>query len=213
MPRASTRPVPDFVLRITLVETAPPIWRDLLVPGTASFLDLHAAIQLAFPWTNSHLHQFTAKGERISDRRFEFDVPVRDERRLLLKNVVRKVGDEFTYDYDFGDDWRHHVVVTEVRPGTTGARSPKFRCLGGARACPPDDCGGTPGYEDLLVALADPKHERHQELTGWLRSYRAELAGYDRRFRGPFVPSDFDVAAADRALSRLVPGEGLPELD
>jgi len=78
-----------------------------------------------------------------------------------------------------------------------------MQCVGGARACPPDDCGGAPGYADLLAALARPNHARHRELSEWLASYRAELAGHDPRFKGPFDPEAFDVAAANKAVGKL----------
>ncbi len=63
------------------------------------------------------------------------------------------------------------------------------RCVAGERACPPEDCGGVWGYEDLLEILADPKHEEHEERKEW--------AG------GDFDPDAFDAAAVTRALRRL----------
>ena len=62
-------------------------------------------------------------------------------------------------------------------------------CTGGERACPREDCGGTPGYQRLLEVLADPEHEEHAELKRW--------AG--RRYD----PEKFDLAAANRALRKL----------
>jgi hypothetical protein len=213
VPTDSAKSVSELVVRVTLEGIEPAIWRDLFLPGSASFLDLHAAIQAAFPWTNSHLHLFEVGTRRISDPRFELDVPFQDERRVLVTSALTTAGSRLRYEYDFGDGWRHDVVVREVEAVYPGRAKRRMRCVGGARACPPDDCGGTPGYEGLLEALRDPAHEQHAELSGWLSSYRRGLSGYDRRFRGPFDPEAFDVAAANRAVSALELGFGLPEPD
>ena len=41
-------------------------------------------------------------------------------------------------------------------------------CLGGAGACPPEDVGGIPGYQQMLEVLKKPRHpERPGILNGW----------------------------------------------
>ncbi len=62
-------------------------------------------------------------------------------------------------------------------------------CLDGDNNCPPEDCGGAPGYAHLLGVLADPTHEEHADLTAWLG--------------GPFDPTSFDLAAINVALQQL----------
>ena len=66
--------------------------------------------------------------------------------------------------YDFGDDWHHLVTFEEILPGGR-ARFP--RCVAGARACPPEDCGGVHGFAEFLDAIADPKHPDHAQLVQW----------------------------------------------
>ena len=66
------------------------------------------------------------------------------------------------YVYDFGDEWHHLVTLEDVRPAV---RRP--RCVAGARACPPEDCGGIHGFADFLDAIADPKHPEHSQLMDW----------------------------------------------
>src|SRR5262249_26268914 len=63
-------------------------------------------------------------------------------------------------------------------------------CIEGARACPPEDVGGTWGYEEYLEAMSDPCHERHEEFLGW---------------RGPFNPEAFDPVKATRRRWRGLP--------
>jgi len=70
-----------------------------------------------------------------------------------------------------------------------GEAGEKIACIAGARACPPEDCGGTMGYYELLVALSDPDHEDHDAMLEWVG--------------GKFDPVAFDLAAVDRALKRL----------
>jgi len=41
-------------------------------------------------------------------------------------------------------------------------------CLAGARACPPEDVGGLPGYENFLEAMRDPRHPEYQEFLDWI---------------------------------------------
>jgi hypothetical protein len=152
-----------YELDVRLKDIEPPIWRTVEVPGRATLEDVHYAIQLAMGWTNSHLHHF-----KIGKLRYgmigadEFE-NLEDERDHVLQEVV-KAGTSFVYEYDFGDGWEHDVTVTRVAASSKPVRP---RCVAGARACPPEDCGGPFGYERLLAALADPDHEAHAELSAW----------------------------------------------
>lgn len=181
---------PDvFQLKVTLTEIDPPIWRRLLVPGNISLFKLHEIIQVAMGWTNSHLHQFVV-GDTfygIPDDELEDAHPIRDERDYTLAKVLPKKGRKIVYEYDMGDCWQHLVVVEEIHaPKGWG---PKPQCLDGARHCPPEDVGSTPGYENFLVAIKDPKHPEHDELLEW--------AG------GSFDPEAFSVEEVSRGLEML----------
>jgi hypothetical protein len=79
---------------------------------------------------------------------------------------VAPVGTHLRYEYDFGDGWEHVLVVEKVFPAEPGVTYP--RCVAGQRACPPEDCGGSPGYTNLLEAVADPDHPEHKELLDWI---------------------------------------------
>ena len=110
--------------------------------------------------------------------------------------VLPECGAKFLYRYDFGDNWEHVVVLEKVLPPEGGVRYPV--CLGGARACPPEDCGGVAGYERMLEALRDPRHEEHGEWLDWLGR--------------EFDPAAFDLDAVNRALERhrkKAPGKGV----
>ncbi len=176
-------------LKVTLVGIEPPIWRRLIVPAWTTLDRLHAVLQVALGWTDSHLHVFEIDRERIGIP-YEMEdlvgVYTRSGRLVHLLDVVERGCRRFVYEYDFGDSWRHVVEVEDVRePGDErGAR-----CLDGARACPPEDCGGIGGYERLLEVLFDPAHEEFEELRTWV---------------GPdFQPERFDVRAVNDRLARL----------
>jgi hypothetical protein len=156
-----------YELRVQLRDIEPPIWRTLEVPGTATLEDVHYAIQVAMGWQNSHLHQFTIGKHRYGmvdlDEVDELG-DLKDERAHVLQDVARR-GASFLYEYDFGDSWEHDVKVQRVSPT---AKRVAPRCLGGERACPPEDCGGAPGYANLLEALSDPNHEEHAAMLEWV---------------------------------------------
>ena len=171
-------PVPTVVrgfrVRLDLHGAKPPVWRRLELPGDLTLPRVHDVIQAAMGWTNSHLHRFrTGSDHRSPSFVTSFDVEEGEDGTLeddvRLDQLVAEKGDELWYEYDFGDGWDHRLVVEEVLddPPTTA------RCVGGRMACPPEDCGGIGGYEDL---------------AGWVRS------GYD----DALLPANFDDAAHAR---------------
>jgi hypothetical protein len=179
--------------RVVLTGTKPPIWRLLQVPGTAKLGWLHAVLQVAMGWTNSHLHQFRVNGALYSDTRhhyaeFEGDPEILDEWAFTLLQVVHRQKNSFGYDYDFGDSWRHQITIEKILPpDIIGAA--RAICLDGARACPPEDCGGIWGYANLLKILKNRRHPEHKARKAW--------------FGRPFDAEAFDVAKANAWLCQL----------
>jgi hypothetical protein len=161
-----------YELEVRLCEIDPAIWRAIEISGASSLEDVHFAIQVAMGWTNLHLHQFVI-GETsygVADVNGAGDFEREDERDFQLQDLVER-GDAFVYQYDFGDCWEHEVTIKKVE---TQATPPKPRCIGGARACPPEDCGGADGYKNLLEALRDPKHQEHESLVTWSNDFQPE---------------------------------------
>ncbi|MDQ3680240.1 MAG: plasmid pRiA4b ORF-3 family protein [Actinomycetota bacterium] len=183
-------PLPDkaakgsavYQLKVTLLDTKPPIWRRVLVDGSRTLDHLHEVIQAAFGWWNYHLHEFEVGRTRygVPDRDDDWGEPARDERRTRLDQVAGE-GSTFRYTYDFGDGWDHRIVVEKVLPASSDSAAPA--CVDGRRACPPEDCGGTWGYRELLAILADPTHPEYDERREWLdRDFDPEA----------FDPSEFE---------------------
>ncbi|MDT4928927.1 MAG: hypothetical protein QOF92_1794 [Pseudonocardiales bacterium] len=182
--RRTTAQTRIFQLKIQLATIRPPVWRRVLVPGEIDLGELHAVIQTAFGWTNSHLHQFEIGEHRYGTHDPDWGLDdVRDESRSTLFRLAGE-GNRLSYTYDFGDNWEHLVTVEKVLDPQAGRRYPT--CTAGRRACPPEDVGGPWGYGDFLDALADPNHEDHGHWTEWID--------------GSFDPDSFDLVGTDAAL-------------
>lgn len=179
-----------YELRITLLETAPPVWRRLRVPSEILLPGLHRVVQAVMGWEDAHLHLFSSGSILFGEPDPEYDTGVIDHRGIRLNQILRRIGDRCGYEYDFGDDWQHEIVLEGIVAGKEGEIS--LQCLEGERACPPEDCGGIPGYEELLEALADPEHPDHADLQGWIGR--------------EWDPEQFDVEAVNRRLARIRPG-------
>jgi hypothetical protein len=182
--RKSAGPGTTHSLHILLSESDPPIWRAVEVPSDIRLDRLHRIIQAAMGWCDAHLHQFTVADECFADPETTEDVS--DERTVRLNQIAAEKGASFLYVYDFGDDWQHEITVEAVELRADAATH--VRCTGGAGTCPPEDCGGIPGYEDLLRVLRDPLDEEHDAMC--------ELVG------GRFNPDAFDLGVANRRLKQ-----------
>jgi hypothetical protein len=153
-------PGPDalYQLRITLQEMAPPIWRRVQVPARFTLAQLHRVLQAAFGWQDCHLFSFEHGDTTYSDAETVAGFGEgREARRTRVHQVVRAAGERMTYTYDFGDGWEHDVVLEAILSPDPGERHATL--LDGERAGPPEDCGGSWGFADLLYALDDPEHE------------------------------------------------------
>lgn len=161
-----------YQLKVVLLGSKQLVWRQLQVPGDASLDWLHAVLQVAIGWTNSHLHQFRVGEDCYSDTRhhfaeFEDEREILEERKFTLQQIAPREQDVFGYEYDFGDSWEHEITVDKILPPDATAATTAL-CLNGDRACPPEDCGGTWGYENLLKILKNRKHPEHQSMSEWL---------------------------------------------
>ncbi|QTI68918.1 plasmid pRiA4b ORF-3 family protein [Gordonia polyisoprenivorans] len=172
-------------LRIELDDIEPPIWRRFRVPANIALDDLHLVVQAVMGWEDRHLHQWTrdndprARGLTSYKPTYAFadwetDEDERDEAGVPLATLLTRVGDTLFYRYDFGDCWDHRLTVEAI---TAAARRPE--CLAGERACPPEDCGGTTGYELLLAVRADPDHPDRDWLAGHADAVDPELFDVD----------------------------------
>ena len=157
-----------YRIKITLRHIAPPIWRRIEVPADVKLGRLHRVLQVVMGWTDSHLHAFRVGRTSYGVPQPEFPGDMENERNVRLDQIAAQ-GDKLIYEYDFGDGWEHELKIEKILPPEPGAHYP--RCLTGKRACPPEDCGGPWGYQNLIEVLADPRHEEYAELREWVGEY------------------------------------------
>jgi hypothetical protein len=183
-----------YQFKITLLDYRPPIWRRIALPdGTLN--DLHEAIQTAMGWTNSHLHQFEIGRKRYGDPEMlddEWsDSKVTSTLDTQLSDLLggKRPPRKIRYMYDFGDGWEHLIEFEGAAPLESSKKYPC--CMDGARACPPEDCGGVWGYAHFLEVMGNPKHEEHEFLSEWIG--------------GEFDPDEFSPAEATKAMRKGLP--------
>ena len=163
--KPARKPGKVYQLKVSLNDLRPAVWRRLLVRETCSLARLHGIIQIAMGWQDSHLHLFTFDGRRFGNPRL-LDLADLAPESIQLRKVLTQPKQRMFYTYDMGDNWHHQVVLEAIQEAHPRATFPK--CIDGARACPPEDVGGSWGYEHLLAVLADPTHEEYEHLSGWV---------------------------------------------
>ena len=173
---------PMVQLRVALRDVEPAVWRRLMVPASLTLRELHAVIQIGLGWQDYHLHLFDVAGVLYGDVQ-EVDADSVGDEEVFTVGAAADTVREFGYEYDFGDSWNHVVEIEQTLAGV-GADTPHL--LDGARACPPEDCGGPWGYQHLLEAPADPSDPEHTDLKDWLD--------------GEFDAEAFDLAGTNELL-------------
>jgi hypothetical protein len=183
-----------YQFKITLSGLQPPVWRRIQVKNCT--LDkLHEHIQTAMGWTNSHLHHFRIDGTFFGDPLLmeeDFDeMNYQDSTITKIREVLPRGGKrfQFEYEYDFGDSWSHEVLFEGCPRAEPGCRYPL--CVEGERACPPEDIGGTSGYQDFVETLVEVDHEDHDDSLKWIG--------------GRFDPDEFDAMKVTRRMRRGLP--------
>jgi hypothetical protein len=126
-------------------------------------------------------------GEKDDDWDFNSRYEVKSAKRVKLSSMNFAPKDKFRYVYDFGDNWRHDIVVEKVLDPEEGVKYPV--CIGGKRNCPPEDVGGPWGYDDFLEAIQDPQHPEHESMLEWVG--------------GSFDPEEFSIDEVNNVLKMI----------
>lgn len=181
-----------YQIKITLKDSNPPIWRRVLISSETTLPKLHNIIQAAMGWHDSHLHAFEIRGEHYSaplpyDPYHLQEMGMKSTSRVKLNKLITAPGEKFRYEYDFGDDWQHEILLEEILPADPKQELPV--CINGSRACPPEDVGGTWGYDGFLKAITDPKHPKHAMYMEWVG--------------GDFNPETFNLDDVNKQLMRI----------
>ena len=179
-----------YQLKVTLRWVRPPIWRRIRVPADIRLSDLHIVLQAVMGWYDTHLHVFEVDGLGYTTPREPGDLvemEMADARRMRLNRFAPFERSRFRYEYDFGDNWVHDIVVEKILPPDPSAMLPW--CVTGRRQCPPEDCGGAYGYMEILATLADPDDPGREELFEW--------------FDEDWDSEAFDVGQVNKALEQI----------
>jgi hypothetical protein len=188
-----------YQLRIRLCAISPLIWRRLLVRSDTSIADLHHLIQRAFGWTDSHLHRFVIHGKAYGIA-YAGGIPfIDDPQQVRLATFCFRPNERFLYEYDFHDLWRHELRFEQILSLDPTQTYPV--CSGGARAAPPEECGGPQAFLALrqhfsifhvaerLVAVLngddeiDDPHAELETLRYWLAFDRFDRRALNHQLR------------------------------
>ncbi len=165
-----------YQIKITLKNSKPAIWRRILIEPNTLLSDFHKIIQTTMGWTNCHLHRFYKKNIYYSPEDLDY-VPSLIEsllyqyinyktKRIRVNQLLMFEKDQIMYEYDFGDNWEHEILLEKIIP-----RNPKIKypiCTGGKRNCPPEDTGGIYRYKEVLKIIRQPDHEEYESILEWM---------------------------------------------
>jgi hypothetical protein len=178
------------ILRIELESIEPLIWRRVAVRSSISLKALHSVIQAVMGWLDYHLWEFAARERKYSmliPNEPDWNERVEDATKTTLLTLLTTGVRKFEYVYDIGDYWQHRIIVEKMKAAEPGVLYPQF--LGGARRCPPEDCGGFPGYYEFLDNIASKQKKKKRTALDW----------YGRSYD----PDDIDEQQIITALSRI----------
>lgn len=174
-----------YQIKVVLKNTKPKIWRRLLVDADTQLDDLHRIIQTSMGWTNSHLHLFKVGKNEYAPDEFEVEDCL-SSRKVKLNTILKKEKSKILYVYDLGDYWEHDIILEKIIKEGDAGQIP--RCVKGKSSCPPEDCGGTFGYMELIQTISNPKHEDYESMMEWLD--------------GEFDPDYFNVEEVNQSLKQ-----------
>ena len=158
-------------LKIYLKNIDPKIWRRFLVSDNILFHQLHNILQEIMGWENYHLYSFDIDGMRIElpDEGGYSENESENSKKIKLNKFIGAEKKKFDYLYDFGDSWEHEIIVEKISKNLPENVKQIPYCLEGERACPPEDCGGVLGYEELIEISKDKNHPDYEErIKDWL---------------------------------------------
>ena len=185
-----TAPDEIAILRIELEDIKPLIWRRVGVRTSMTLKAVHDVIQTIMGWLDCHLWELAANGRRYSmlvPNVADWNERIKDVAKTKLSALLATGVSEIGYLYDMGDNWQHRIIVEKLKAAEPGAHYPQF--LGGERRCPPEDCGGIPGYYEFLNNIASKQNKKRQAALDW--------------YGGPYDPDEIDEQQIITALNRL----------
>ena len=164
-----------YQIHVWIRHISPMIWRRLLLRADSTLANLHDAIQIAFVWSDFHLHRFRIHGRDHGVSRVGGLSFARDARSVRLTDFQFRPDEWFLYEYDFGDG-RQHVVRVESRLSPEPRRTYPV-CVGGQRAAPPEECGGPGAFLERLDAVPGQVREHLERILEGVEAGDREAIG------------------------------------
>jgi hypothetical protein len=185
-----TGPDDIAILRIELEDIEPLIWRRIAVRTSMNLKAVHRVIQAAMGWLDCHLWEFTANERKYSvliPNDPDWNARINNAATTKLSALLATGVEGISYIYDIGDNWQHRIIIEKLKSAEPGVLYPQF--LGGERRCPPEDCGGFPGYYDFLDNIASKQSKKRKAALDW--------------YGAPYDPDEIDEQQIVIALNRI----------
>jgi hypothetical protein len=195
-----------YQLRIWIRQISPQIWRRLLVRSDSTIAELHDILQIAFGWTDEHLHQFLIRGKPYGIGRsggISFDD---NPYKVRLCDLHFRWKETWVYEYDLTDWWQHEIRLEQVLPFDSTKRYPI--CIAGKRRGPIEGCGGPWAFMELQDEY--PLWKVLPQFAQLLLNHCDDLDDYQdelRRLAYWIVREDFDRRAVNRHLAEYGAGQ------
>lgn len=187
-----------YLLRIELRDLKPAIYREVMVDPGTTLRKFHKVIQAAMGWEDCHLHAFampsgSQRFYRVPHNNvFEprnaeaWGEPANDDSKYKVGDLLRAPKDKLLYQYDFGDDWEHVITLKSI----VETESPLPHLMKAQNGCPPENCGGPPGFAHWAEIWFDVQHPEHDTA----------LAVFDSQ-----EPGTLDFETLQKAVKKLQP--------
>ncbi|MGE4285300.1 MAG: plasmid pRiA4b ORF-3 family protein [Phycisphaerae bacterium] len=151
-----------YLLKICLLDIEPVIWRRFVVPAYLTLDRLHDVIQIVMGWDNCHLYEFIVGGSRYD----ETGESGEEAGEYSIGELLKRKGQKMLYIYDFGDEWRHEIVLENSAYAQPEDRLPII-CVDGERTCPPEDVHGPWGYAEFCEAMTKGCGRKYADYLDW----------------------------------------------
>jgi hypothetical protein len=174
----------------------PPVWREVQVASHTNLYIFHCCIQGAMGWYNTHSHQFRANGLLYGVPHPIFNNGLKDERKALLRDLLKEEKAHINYEYDYGNSWQHTITLEKILPPNAKQKLPIL--LQGQGACPPEDCEGVAGFEKLKVVMRNPNHPDYEELSEWLEAETFDAYAFDLPLHEEDMLTCYKIGLSDK---------------
>jgi hypothetical protein len=189
-----------YQLRIWIRKISPQIWRRLHVRSDSTIAELHDTLQIAFGWTDEHLHQSLIRGKPYGIGRSGGICFDDNPHQVRLCDFHFRCKEKWVYEYDLTDWWQHEIRLEQVLPFDPAKRYPI--CVAGKRRGPIEECGGPWAFMELQDE--HPLWKVMPQFAQLLLDHRDDLDDYRGELRQLaywIVREDFDRQAVNRRLA------------